>query len=65
MTIDNPAVSSLSDEEAIELEELLRKLITINSINPWITPDGPAEGEVAAFIADWLSKIDGVEVLCR
>ena len=52
----------LSDTERDELEQVLGKLIEINSINPWITPEGPGEGEVAAFIAGRLREIDNVEV---
>jgi len=58
--------SSLSespfDSESGELEQLLSELVKINSINPWISPDGAGEGEVAAFIAQWLGELEGVEV---
>lgn len=53
---------SLPESEAAEVEQLLSELIKINSINPWISPEGPGEGEVAAFIAGWLGELDGVEV---
>jgi acetylornithine deacetylase/succinyl-diaminopimelate desuccinylase-like protein len=58
--------SSLSepslDSESGELEQLLSQLVSMNSINPWISPEGPGEGEVAAFIAQWLGELEGVEV---
>jgi acetylornithine deacetylase/succinyl-diaminopimelate desuccinylase-like protein len=48
--------------ELAELERVLAQLVSINSVNPWINPDGPGEGEIAGFIAGWLGGIDGVEV---
>jgi acetylornithine deacetylase/succinyl-diaminopimelate desuccinylase-like protein len=52
----------MTANERDELERLLADLVGINSINPWITSEGPGEGEVAAFIASWLREIPGVEV---
>ncbi len=44
-----------------EVEELLSDLVRIDSVTPWLIPDGAGEGEVARFIADWLAPT-GVEV---
>jgi acetylornithine deacetylase len=44
-----------------EVEELLSDLVRIDSVTPWLIPDGAGEGDVARFIADWLAPI-GVEV---
>lgn len=52
----------LSDSESGELEQLLCELVKIDSINPWINPEGAGEGEMAAFIAQWLGELEGVEV---
>jgi acetylornithine deacetylase/succinyl-diaminopimelate desuccinylase-like protein len=52
----------LSEADAGELEQLLSELVKIDSINQWISPDGAGETEVAAFIAQWLGELDGVEV---
>ncbi len=57
-----PELPSLTARERDELEQLLADLVRINSINPWISPDGPAEGEIAAFISAWLREIPGVSV---
>jgi len=46
----------------VRLEQLLTRLIETNSVNPWITPGAPGEGDAAALLADWLGAIDGVEV---
>lgn len=44
-----------------ELEELLSDLVRIDSVTPWLIPDGAGEGAIARHIADWLSPL-GVEV---
>src|SRR2546421_10007803 len=52
-------------EEACSMREttdLLRKLVAINSINPDLVADGPGEGEIARFVAAWLSEA-GLEVI--
>jgi acetylornithine deacetylase len=54
--------AALDPAEQAEVEDLLFRLISISSKNPWITPGEVAEGAVAAFIADWLGTIAGVEV---
>jgi acetylornithine deacetylase len=36
------------------LEELLRDLVAIESINPALDPAGSGEAEIAAFVASWL-----------
>jgi succinyl-diaminopimelate desuccinylase len=52
----------LVGSEAGELEQLLSELVKIDSINPWINPEGAGEGEIAEFIARWLGELNGVEV---
>src|SRR5438105_15335124 len=44
-----------------EIINLLQQLVSINSINPDLVADGPGEGEIAGFVADWLTKA-GLEV---
>ena len=44
-----------------ELASLTARLVEIDSINPDIVPGGAGEGEVAAFVADWL-RAAGLEV---
>ena len=44
-----------------EIEELLSDLVRIDSVTPWLIPDGAGEAAVARFIADWLAPT-GVEV---
>ncbi len=44
-----------------EVEELLRRLVEIDSVTPWLIPGGAGEGEVARFMADWLAPT-GVEI---
>jgi acetylornithine deacetylase/succinyl-diaminopimelate desuccinylase-like protein len=41
--------------------DLVSELVRINSINPWLVPNGKGENEVAQYIADWLAPI-GMEV---
>jgi len=44
-----------------EIINLLQQLVSINSINPDVVADGPGEGEIAGFVANWLTKA-GLEV---
>src|SRR6266404_7451178 len=44
-----------------EVEELLSDLVRIDSVTPWLIPDGAGEGNIARFIADWLAPL-GVKV---
>ena len=44
-----------------DLAQLLSELVAIDSVNPDLVPGGAGEGEIAAFIADWLTKA-GLEV---
>src|SRR5436309_4572067 len=44
-----------------EITSLLHQLVAINSINPDLVADGPGEGEIARFVADWLTRA-GLEV---
>ena len=44
-----------------ESTELLRQLVAINSINPDLVVDGPGEGEIARFVAAWLTDA-GLEI---
>ena len=44
-----------------EIVNLLQQLVAINSINPDLVSDGPGEGEIAGFVANWLARA-GLEV---
>jgi acetylornithine deacetylase len=44
-----------------ELTELARRLVSIDSVNPDLVPDGAGEREIAAFVADWMREA-GLEV---
>ncbi len=44
-----------------EIINLLQQLVSINSINPDLVAVGPGEGEIAGFVANWLTKA-GLEV---
>ena len=44
-----------------EIANLLQQRVAINSINPDLVPDGPGEGEIARFVANWLTRA-GLEV---
>jgi acetylornithine deacetylase len=44
-----------------EITSLLHELVAINSINPDLVADGPGEGEIARFVAGWLTRA-GLEV---
>jgi acetylornithine deacetylase len=39
-----------------ELAELAAQLVRINSVNPDLVADGPGEGEVARFVAEWCEQ---------
>jgi len=45
-----------------QVEELLSALVRIDSVTPWLIPDGAGEAAVQRFIADWLADLPGVEV---
>jgi acetylornithine deacetylase len=45
----------------LELVELLRQLVAIDSINPDLVPGGAGEAEIARFVAGWLERA-GVQV---
>jgi acetylornithine deacetylase len=38
---------------AIDITELTRQLVAIDSVNPDLVPGGKGEAEIAAFVADW------------
>jgi acetylornithine deacetylase len=42
--------------------ELLSDLVRLDSVTPWLIPDGAGEAAIAAHLAAWLEAIDGVEV---
>jgi len=44
-----------------EIVELLRQLVSIDSINPDLVPGGAGEAEIAHFVAGWLERA-GLEV---
>jgi acetylornithine deacetylase/succinyl-diaminopimelate desuccinylase-like protein len=44
-----------------ELVELLRRLVSIDSVNPSLVPGGAGEAAIARFVADWLTRA-GLEV---
>jgi acetylornithine deacetylase len=44
-----------------DVEELLSDLVRIESVTPWLIPDGAGEGEIARFMAGWLDGL-GLEV---
>lgn len=45
-----------------QIEQLLSDLVRIESVTPWLIPDGAGEGAVQQFIADWMSDLPGVEI---
>jgi acetylornithine deacetylase len=47
-----------------ELADLLSRLVAIDSVNPDLVLGGAGEGEIAAFVADWLSEA-GLEVVLQ
>ena len=50
----------MADES--QVESLLRSLIEIDSVTPWLIKDGAGEGEVARYMRDWLADVPGVEI---
>jgi acetylornithine deacetylase len=40
-----------------DVEELISQLVRIESVTPWLIPDGSGEGEVARFMAGWLDGL--------
>ena len=47
-----------STNDRIVIARLLQQLVAINSINPDLVEDGPGEGEIAQFVANWLAHAD-------
>ena len=45
-----------------QVERLLSDLVRIESVTPWLIPDGAGEGAIARFMAAWLADLPGVEV---
>ncbi len=45
-----------------EAERLISDLLRIESVTPWLIPDGSGEGDVARFMANWLADLP-VEVV--
>ena len=45
-----------------DVEELLRALVEIDSVTPWLIPGGAGEGAIARYMADWLTPT-GVEIV--
>ncbi len=44
-----------------DVEELLSSLVRIDSVTPWLIPDGAGEAAIARYMADWLEPL-GIEV---
>jgi len=44
-----------------DVEELLSSLVRIDSVTPWLIPDGAGEAAIARYMADWLDPL-GIEV---
>ncbi len=44
-----------------DITTLLSDLVSINSVNPDLVPDGAGEGQIAQFVADWLKAV-GLDV---
>src|SRR5438128_2109472 len=44
-----------------DIEELLSDLVRIESVTPWLIPDGAGEADIALYIAEWLRSV-GIEV---
>ena len=42
--------------------ELLADLVRIESVTPWLIPDGAGEARIAAHLEAWLGAIEGLEV---
>ena len=45
-----------------QVEGLLSELVRIESVTPWLIPDGAGEAAAARFMAAWLANVDGVDV---
>lgn len=45
-----------------QIERLLSDLVRIESVTPWLIPDGAGEATVQRFIADWMADLPGVGV---
>jgi acetylornithine deacetylase/succinyl-diaminopimelate desuccinylase-like protein len=45
-----------------QIEQLLSDLVRIESVTPWLIPDGAGEQRVQEFIANWMSELPGVEI---
>ena len=45
---------SLGAAGVSELARLISELVRIESVNPSLDPTGSGEGEIAAFVADWM-----------
>lgn len=45
-----------------ETTELLRQLVTIDSVNPDLVPGGAGEGNIARFVAQWFERA-GLEIV--
>ena len=56
------ALLKLDRTAQAEVEDLLARLEATRSINPWISPGAPGEGEVADLISSRPRELDGVEV---
>jgi succinyl-diaminopimelate desuccinylase len=54
-----PALQTATDEA--QVQALLSDLVRIESVTPWLIPDGSGEGAIARFMAEWLDDLD-VEV---
>ena len=47
---------------AAHVEDLLSALVRIESVTPWLIPDGSGESAVARFMGEWLGELAGVSV---
>ena len=47
---------------AAHVEDLLSALVRIESVTPWLIPDGSGESAIASFMAEWLRNVAGVAV---
>ena len=45
-----------------QVEQLLCDLVRIESVTPWLIPDGSGEDAVQRFIAGWMADLPGVEI---
>ncbi len=44
------------------VEDLLSALVRIESVTPWLIPDGSGESSVARYMGEWLGNLPGVTV---